>query len=176
MSQICSGIPLDRTHSLSLLDRFFRDTHVDTTPSVAMKVICRKSSLCNTSSTSKCHMAYYVFSASNPADLASRDVLVSNLENSMLWWKGPEWLLLSSDQWPIDKSSPPQNLPLIGRKISCFTSCHHAPYLGLSWAVFIMAKIITHHGEFNALYRTLAHDTTTTPGGGVAFSCDRAFS
>lgn len=119
---------------------------------------------------------HYVFSASNPANLASRGVLVSNLANSTLWWKGPEWLLLSSDQWPIDRSSPPQNLPLIGRKISCFTSCHHAPYLGLSWAVFIMAKITTHHGVFNALYRMLAHDTTTTPGGGVASSCDRALS
>ena len=37
----------------------------------------------------------------NPADLASRGVRTSDLLSNQLWWRGPEWLNLSKDFWPV---------------------------------------------------------------------------
>lgn len=36
---------------------------------------------------------HHVQSHDNPADIASRGMLVSDLKKSTLWWKGPQWLL-----------------------------------------------------------------------------------
>lgn len=41
----------------------------------------------------------------NPADLASRGVMPSDIVGHKLWWHGPEWLLQSADQWPKSKLS-----------------------------------------------------------------------
>lgn len=35
---------------------------------------------------------YHVSSEENPADIASRGMLLADLKNSELWWKGPAWL------------------------------------------------------------------------------------
>lgn len=43
---------------------------------------------------------HYVASQQNPADLASRGVNPSTIVHHLSWWQGPEWLKLSSDQWP----------------------------------------------------------------------------
>ncbi len=42
----------------------------------------------------------YVPTADNPADLASRGLMPSELLNSVCWWKGPSWLSESPDEWP----------------------------------------------------------------------------
>ncbi len=42
----------------------------------------------------------YVPTADNPADLASRGLMPSELLNSVCWWKGPSWLSESPDKWP----------------------------------------------------------------------------
>ena len=42
----------------------------------------------------------YISSHENPADIASRGLEVNNLQNSSLWWHGPEWLCFEKDRWP----------------------------------------------------------------------------
>jgi len=34
----------------------------------------------------------YVVTTDNPADLATRDVSVKELDNNPLWWHGPPWM------------------------------------------------------------------------------------
>ena len=36
----------------------------------------------------------------NPADIATRDITMTDMVNSTLWWKGPEFLRQSEDNWP----------------------------------------------------------------------------
>ncbi len=36
----------------------------------------------------------------NPADLVSRGLYVQELLNCSLWWQGPDWLVLSPEDWP----------------------------------------------------------------------------
>ncbi|XP_062141924.1 uncharacterized protein LOC133849944 [Drosophila sulfurigaster albostrigata] len=52
----------------------------------------------------------HVRSEHNPADLASRGVLPQELVRNPLWWHGPEWLHLPSDQWPSSPSPIPETL------------------------------------------------------------------
>ena len=42
----------------------------------------------------------HVCSSHNPADCASQGLFPSELTEHRLWWNGPEWLQLPSDQWP----------------------------------------------------------------------------
>lgn len=42
----------------------------------------------------------YVPSTDNPADCASRGLFASELVEHLLWWNGPKWLLLDSENWP----------------------------------------------------------------------------
>ena len=49
---------------------------------------------------------YYVPSGENPADFPTRELTVPEIEQSRLWWNGPEWLMSSRDSWP--KWQPPQ--------------------------------------------------------------------
>ena len=44
---------------------------------------------------------HHVGSNDNPADLASRGVRASDLLSNQFWWRGPEWLSLSKDFWPV---------------------------------------------------------------------------
>lgn len=43
---------------------------------------------------------FYIQSEHNPADLISRGSNISNLVNNLLWWQGPCFLKLDSEQWP----------------------------------------------------------------------------
>lgn len=42
----------------------------------------------------------HVRSKDNPADVASRGICPSMLQEHTLWWHGPSWLTLSTDNWP----------------------------------------------------------------------------
>ncbi len=42
----------------------------------------------------------YVATWCNPADLASRGQSPRQHLSSMLWWRGPEWLRISPEEWP----------------------------------------------------------------------------
>ena len=43
---------------------------------------------------------FHVETNFNPADLATRGVLPSNLQENSLWWEGPAWLRQPQSQWP----------------------------------------------------------------------------
>lgn len=43
----------------------------------------------------------------NPADIASRGALPSEVKDNSLWFHGPTWLLLSQDHWPNERPRPP---------------------------------------------------------------------
>ena len=47
----------------------------------------------------------HVSSAQNPADLATRGATPTQLEDSDLWWYGPEWLRLGPSHWPHNDNS-----------------------------------------------------------------------
>ncbi|XP_062121532.1 uncharacterized protein LOC133835556 [Drosophila sulfurigaster albostrigata] len=59
----------------------------------------------------------HVRSEHNPADLASRGVLPQELMRNPLWWHGPEWLHLPSDQWPTSPS--PISETLLEQRMKC---------------------------------------------------------
>ncbi|XP_062141785.1 uncharacterized protein LOC133849680 [Drosophila sulfurigaster albostrigata] len=59
----------------------------------------------------------HVRSEHNPADLASRGVLPQELIRNPLWWHGPEWLHLPSEQWPTSPSPIPETL--LEQRIKC---------------------------------------------------------
>ncbi|UYV72012.1 hypothetical protein LAZ67_9001549, partial [Cordylochernes scorpioides] len=42
----------------------------------------------------------YVPTGDNPADIASRRILGSELKQSSIWWTGPTWLSAESTEWP----------------------------------------------------------------------------
>lgn len=48
----------------------------------------------------KDHQWRHVGTKENPADLASRGATPQALEDSDLWWNGPNWLVMSQDTWP----------------------------------------------------------------------------
>lgn len=47
----------------------------------------------------------HVPSAQNPADCASRGLKPSQLLSHAIWWNGPEWLFLDSNQWPKNRTT-----------------------------------------------------------------------
>ena len=49
---------------------------------------------------------HHVVSAENPADILSRGMSASALQNSDLWWTGPAWLNRARDTWPTNRPPP----------------------------------------------------------------------
>ncbi|XP_037816477.1 uncharacterized protein LOC119606893 [Lucilia sericata] len=43
---------------------------------------------------------FHVASNHNPADLATRGLIPSDLRENKLWWHGPDWLRLNKSSWP----------------------------------------------------------------------------
>ena len=48
----------------------------------------------------------HVSTSSNPADLASREVLPKELLSKRLWWDGMTWLSSSPEEWPYLQQAP----------------------------------------------------------------------
>ena len=46
----------------------------------------------------------------SPADIGTRGMLPSELSQSKLWWKGPEWLKGPKENWPTDLEDYLMNL------------------------------------------------------------------
>uniref|UniRef100_A0A146L3Y2 Integrase catalytic domain-containing protein n=1 Tax=Lygus hesperus TaxID=30085 RepID=A0A146L3Y2_LYGHE len=53
----------------------------------------------------------HVNTEENPCDIASRGILPSQLISDELWWKGPNWLTQSQDNWPSPSFSVSTELP-----------------------------------------------------------------
>lgn len=47
----------------------------------------------------------HIASADNPADCASRGINPDELENHLMWWKGPQWLSQNISDWPKHKNT-----------------------------------------------------------------------
>jgi len=47
----------------------------------------------------------YMSTQQNPADLATRGILVDDYKDKSLWWHGPSWLKSSSETWPRDEEA-----------------------------------------------------------------------
>ncbi|XP_052901615.1 uncharacterized protein LOC128309298 [Anopheles moucheti] len=60
----------------------------------------------------------HVPGSTNPADLVSRGMAAVDFLKSKLWSSGPEWLALSSSQWPDFCPEPDENSNLEIRKVS----------------------------------------------------------
>ncbi|XP_055308596.1 uncharacterized protein LOC129572616 [Sitodiplosis mosellana] len=43
----------------------------------------------------------HVRTKDNPADLASRGLIATNIVNNAFWFNGPEWLVKEKDEWPV---------------------------------------------------------------------------
>ena len=49
----------------------------------------------------------YCSSQENPADIGSRGMPASELNQNVLWWQGPAWLTKSEESWPSEGSVSP---------------------------------------------------------------------
>lgn len=66
------------------------------------------------------HQWHHVATEVNPADCASRGLLPEQLVDHPLWWNGPSFLSLPSEQWPLQPTVLTEPLP--GLKVSKITS------------------------------------------------------
>lgn len=62
----------------------------------------------------------HVSSEDNPADLASRGILLSEVGDNPMWWYGPTWLTKQKSCWPTSVREIKTDLEL--RKTVCSTS------------------------------------------------------
>ena len=46
---------------------------------------------------------HYISTTENQADIASRGTSARDLQHSMLWWHGPDWMVKTRDTWPVWK-------------------------------------------------------------------------
>jgi len=109
--ELCATVLLARTLTFTqtTLDLKQANCHCWTDSTVALTWLNQSSSRWKIFVANRVHYVqtqlpyaiwHYVPSKENPADLASRGVKPSNLKTQALWWEGPAWLKLSSDQWP----------------------------------------------------------------------------
>ncbi len=94
----------------------------------------------------------HVKSADNPADLASRGLHAKLLINSSLWWKGPPWLSLPPDQWPIRPLSKPKVKEV---PVSCLTVTPIHPHDPDDKPTFTQ-MLWKHYSSFHHLSRVVA--------------------
>uniref|UniRef100_A0A1B0D818 Uncharacterized protein n=1 Tax=Phlebotomus papatasi TaxID=29031 RepID=A0A1B0D818_PHLPP len=87
----------------------------------------------------------HVRTHSNPADLISRGTSPLQIQESSLWWHGPEWLLQPESQWPQPFHSPhnSQQLQRHGRTIT--SSFRHlnslAPFVDYSGFIRVGGRL-----------------------------------
>jgi hypothetical protein len=64
---------------------------------------------------------HHVSTKLNPADLLSRGVSAVDLKDNKLWWKGPEYLQQSNENWPIQEIQvKPEELPDVKNEVFSF--------------------------------------------------------
>lgn len=93
---------------------------------------------------------YHINSNQNPADLASRGTLPSELLNNKLWWAAPDFLKLSSDLWPISKVNSNAQTELSEERKNTSLTVTQIP------ENFLDSLLIT-HSSLNSLKRILAY-------------------
>uniref|UniRef100_A0A8D9BE06 Integrase catalytic domain-containing protein n=1 Tax=Cacopsylla melanoneura TaxID=428564 RepID=A0A8D9BE06_9HEMI len=66
---------------------------------------------------------FHVAGKENPADCASRGMFPDEIIDHDLWWKGPSWLLLPLDKWPLEYHSMNDVNSLVELKKNPETTC-----------------------------------------------------
>lgn len=92
---------------------------------------------------------HYVPTASNPADIGSRGFTPSQLNQSNIWWFGPDFLILRQEHWPKKPTHKIDNLP--ETKIVCHVSLTEQVLLD------DMNIFVTKYSNFDKLRRILAY-------------------
>lgn len=73
---------------------------------------------------------HHVTSANNSADSASRGILPSQfLENSKLWFNGPEFLTSDVEEWPQSGTSVTEPVPELKTSQMLLTECKSEPHM-----------------------------------------------
>ena len=62
----------------------------------------------------------HVDTRDNPADVLSRGISPTKLNDCELWWKGPRWLSFPQSDWPKPKFSRPDEIPEQKRQVCVF--------------------------------------------------------
>ncbi|XP_073964467.1 uncharacterized protein [Choristoneura fumiferana] len=92
---------------------------------------------------------HYVPTELNPADIGSRGFIPSQLNQSNIWWFGPDYLLLNKEHWPKKPTHKVDNLP--ETKIVCHVSLTEQVQLEE------MNTFVTKYSSFEKLRRILAY-------------------
>ena len=69
----------------------------------------------------------HVAGLDNPADSASRGMLLLELLEHELWWRGPDWLCQPSSQWPHQHKLVASLVPTEETELSMFVSLIERP-------------------------------------------------
>lgn len=88
----------------------------------------------------------HVSGQDNPADCASRGLFPSELVNQEMWWNAPEWLRLSSSNWPIQSMLPSSEPPAEEERGICLQIVPHCqtPVIPLEqFSSFLRLKHVT---------------------------------
>ncbi|XP_060522793.1 uncharacterized protein LOC132699841 [Cylas formicarius] len=102
---------------------------------------------------------FHIKSEDNPADLASRPVLPSDLVDCPLWWAGPAWLSRPSEEWPkhelgeLDEPLPEERATILTKILRLITYWRH--FLGIRFKVVSVVKRgpFTEYELFQSLLR-----------------------
>ncbi|XP_060524303.1 uncharacterized protein LOC132700786 [Cylas formicarius] len=102
---------------------------------------------------------FHIKSEDNPADLASRPVLPSDLVDCPLWWAGPAWLSRPSEEWPkhelgeLDEPLPEERATILTKILRLIT--YWRRFLGIRFKVVSVVKKgpFTEYELFQSLLR-----------------------
>jgi len=116
-----------------------------------------------------CHWNH-VAGCENPADVASRGVSSSELEETTTWWNGPLWLTRPSTSWPIGTPNLPEDVNLEEREKQVLTASLPPlwdlvnRYSSLTQLLRITARVMPASSRFRRRISGDASSAPLTPG------------
>ena len=111
----------------------------------------------------------HVAGCENPADVASRGIVPSELEKSTTWWSGPQWLTQPSTSWPNGLPNLPENVNLEEREKQVLTASRPAlwdlvnQYSSLTQLLRITARVMLASSRFRRRISGKASSAPLTP-------------
>lgn len=123
----------------------------------------------------------HVVSQDNPADLATRGLIPSELKCCNLWWHGPEWLKQQKSSWPTYPSDYETTEEMKSVQVYVARSAEKEDILDrfscLSRAIHVVAYMFRFfHGTRSKLRGTGRFESLTLSAGEIMFVRKRLFS